>query len=322
MTGSSLFDHHRAEQAAQNAAPEGKQFGERYRGRYHMPLLPGEAGTKSGGDWVPYGLMSATNLAGAITDTRELAIWERQRGQIGLALRDDLGAALTAAVWKAKRYLDSWDGLRSSDTGRALAAELDGIHEQARDAAGGSAAASKGTVRHNVWEERAVTGRLLGTEQINSEILALEKLLAEHGLVRLPGLQERVVRNTALNAAGRFDDIVMSVKTGRLYLADLKSKAKPYYSWLETWIQQAVYASAEYMLSVDKQSYEPGPLTKVEQDRSLLLRMPSDGSAPYLEKVDLEAGLRWAKLARQVVDVRSEAKSSTTFAGVGWSEAL
>jgi hypothetical protein len=36
-------------------APE-KEFGQVYRGKYHMPLLPGEQGTKSGGNWVPYGI--------------------------------------------------------------------------------------------------------------------------------------------------------------------------------------------------------------------------------------------------------------------------
>src|ERR1051325_9862330 len=48
-------------------------------GRYKMPLLPGESGPKSGGDWVPGGLQSATNLAGAIVESRELGIWERER---------------------------------------------------------------------------------------------------------------------------------------------------------------------------------------------------------------------------------------------------
>ena len=63
-----------------------KRFGNVYNGKYHMPLLPGEAGTKSGGDWVPYGVMSATNLAGAIVDSRELSVWEIQRSQLGLGL--------------------------------------------------------------------------------------------------------------------------------------------------------------------------------------------------------------------------------------------
>lgn len=303
-----------------------KRFGERYNGRYHMPLLPGEEGVKAGGDWVPRGVMSATNLAGALVDSRALSVWERERGQIGLALRPELFEKLVYGVQSALLAGADVDNLKDSDAGRELVGLLAELHDLAKTAAGGNRAAAMGTNRHDAWEQRGLTGRLTGTPQIQREILAVEQLLREHGLVRVPGLQERVVRNTEANAAGRFDDILMSERTGRLYLADLKTKRKTFYSWLETWIQQWVYAGAEWMLATKQEisdgadPYVPGPLHHVDQKSSILLRMPSDGAPPYLQRVDLEIAKRWALLARAVVDARSEAKSTRTFELTRWVE--
>lgn len=297
-----------------------KRFGERYNGRYHMPLLPGEQGVKSGGDWVPRGIMSATNLAGALVDSRALSIWERERGQIGLALRPELFEKLVHGVQSALLAGADVDNLKDSEAGRLLVGLLAELHDHAKTAAGGNRAAAMGTNRHETWEQRGLTGQLVGTPQIQREILAVEKLLREHGLVRVPGLQERVVRNTEVNAGGRFDDILMSERTGRLYLADLKTKRKTFYSWLESWIQQWVYAGAEWMLDDDRTGYIPGPRHHVDQKSSILLRMPSDGGEPYLQRVDLEIAKRWALLARYVVDARSEAKSTRTFELTHWHE--
>lgn len=297
-----------------------KRFGERYNGRYHMPLLPGEEGTKSGGDWVPRGIMSATNLAGALVDSRALSVWERERGQIGLALRPELFEKLVFGVQSALLVGADVDNLKDSESGRLLVGLLAELHDLAKTASGGNRAAAMGTNRHDAWEQRGLTGQLTGTPQIQREILAVEQLLREHGLVRVPGLQERVVRNTEVNAAGRFDDILMSERTGRLYLADLKTKRKTFYSWLETWIQQWVYAGAEWMLDDNKTGYVPGPRHHVDQKSSILLRMPSDGGAPYLQRVDLQIARRWTLLARQVVDARSEAKSTRTFELTRWHE--
>ena len=308
-----LFSNDREEQPT-----EEKQFGERYNGRYHLPLLPGEEGTKAGGDWVPRGVMSATNLAGSMVDSRALSVWERERGQIGLALRPELFELLTFNVKRAAADGVDFAKLSATPEGKALAAFLAATHDLAKTASGGNRAAAMGTNRHDAWEARAKTGVLFGTLAINEEILALEELIDRHHLERVPGLQERVVRNVSLRAAGRIDDVLISRKTGRLYMADLKTKRTPFYSWLETWIQQAVYATSEWML--EGVEYVPGPVHHVDQKVGILLRMPSDGAAPYLERVDLEVGRRWAELARAVTDARSEASSKSTHELARWSE--
>ena len=296
-------------------------FGERTNGRYKMPLLPGETGPKSGGDWVPRGLQSATNLAGAIVESRQLGIWDRERSQIGLGLRPDLVERLAFAT---RRAVGQGADFNERSTYTELAAELELIHTEARQTAGANAAAQAGTNRHDVWEERGKSNLLFGTPDINEQIERLEQLLADNHLQRVPGLQERTVRNVALRAAGRFDDVLMDTRTGKLYMADLKTKKRPFWSWLEVRIQLAVYASAEWMLAEqptfgDRVFYIPGPLHHVSQETGIVMRMPSDGGAPELRKINLVKGLEHARLARAVCDARSDGKSVESHAESVWS---
>lgn len=302
-------------------------------GRYKLPLLPGEAGPKSKqpdgapADWVSGGVQSATNLAGAIVETRELGIWERERTQLGLAMRPDLYERMAFAVRKAQRDYESdhdghitAPGVRLADVAPVLKTELGLIHDEAKRTAGGDAASAQGTIRHDVWEERAKSDLLFGTPQINDQVRRLEALLAEHHLVRLKGLQERTVRNVALRAAGRFDDVLMVTRgseQGTMLMADLKTKRRKFYSLLEVRIQLAVYATAEWMLGEDG-CYLPGPKHHVSQQWGIILRMPADGGAPELIRVNLVKGFEHAALARAVCDARSEAKSVAAFGESVW----
>lgn len=312
---------------AEEIEAAGKVFGERYNGRYHLPLLPGEKGIKSVkrgqvADWVPRGVQSATNLAGSIVETRMLGIWERERSQMGLAVRPDLVERLAFVVRQARTRgmladppVDIFGaGVRLADVAPDLVKELTLIHDEAKQAAGGDAAAQQGTNRHDVWEQRApgqdgAVGQLFGTPQINAQIEALERLLAENNLIRVPGLQERTVRNVALRAAGRFDDILQDTVTGELFMADLKTKRRQFYSYLEVRIQLAVYASAEWMLDPIELCYIPGPKGYVSQQWAIMLHMPADGAPASLKPVNLTKGIAHAHLARQVCDARSEAKN-------------
>ena len=353
-------------------------FGTRidHLGRYKMPLLPGEQGTKTGGDWVPRGVQSATNLAGAIVESRQLGIWERERTQIGLALRPDLVERLTFLIRMASsgqpcfrvaemcathhhhfsRCATADQGvdlsrLSDSSEGKKIKAELDLIHKEAKQTAGGNLAAQRGTNRHDAWEARGATGQLFGTPEVNEQIEALELLLKQKGLRRVPGLSERTVRNVALRAAGRFDDVLQTTRdihgclgsqctdsngcipAGTLLMADLKTKQRAYYSWLEVRIQLAVYASAEWMLRMPTAqhlghagesggvSYESGPKHHVSQDWGVILWAPSNGDAPQLKRANLRKGFEHAKLARAVCDARSEAKNVAAHQEAEWPDA-
>jgi hypothetical protein len=294
-----------------------KTFGHPYNGRYHMPLLPGESGTKSGGNWVPYGLTRMTNLVGAFEETRALSVWEQAMGLIGLALSPELYEELTLLVHQAAsegvnfEMLRDYPALKEALAGTAhdQAKQERSLIGRAKTIAKAGAAAQRGTNRHTAWEHRGKTGELIGTQAIRSATVNTEALLAEAGLVRVPGLSERVVRNLELGAVGKFDDTLMELATGRLLMADLKTKATPFYSMSTVDAQLAGYARAEWMLTEDGQGYEPGPVHHVDQEEGVILHVPSDGSRPHLDPADLVGGWENALLAKRVIERRAAGRN-------------
>lgn len=305
-----------------------KEFGTvpKSTGRYHMPLLSGENGCKGGGDWVPGGVQRVTNLVGAFEETRALNVWEQAMALCGLALSLELHEELVLLVRAAivdgvilerlREYPDLIDTLagRPHDAGESIIG-------RAKRLAGASIAAQKGTNRHTAWEYRGETGELIGTQEIDDHVLLTESLLREAGLERVPGLSERVVRNMEVHAVGKFDDILLSQRTGRLLMSDLKTKARAFFSWMTVDAQEATYATSDWMLTKDRQSYEPGPRALgVDQTEGVILHVPSDGSPAYLRRADLTAGWRVAKLARLVLDERAYGKSAERHRLAEWSE--
>lgn len=300
-----------------------KTFGHVYNGRYHMPLLPDERGTKAGGNYVPNGVQRVTNLVGAFEDTRALAVWEEAMGLIGLALSPELYEELVLLVGRARGEGVDFTLLREYPTLRETLAGLphdagESIIGRAKDAARAGAGAQRGTNRHDAWEHRAKTGDLIGTPQIQAQILETEALLKANGLERIPGLSERIVRNTEVDAVGKFDDILLEIATGRLLQSDLKTKAKEFYTYMTVDAQLATYANAEYMLP-DEQTpadiryghYECGPkLLGVDLTEGVILHTPSDGSPAHLDRADLVQGWETAKLCRRVIDHRAAGKSA------------
>lgn len=280
-----------------------------------MPLLPGEQGVKSGGDWVPYGLTRTTNLIGAFVESRALNIWEQEQILIGLALSPSLYEKLVLKIHQARRDGVDFSRLRDFPELRLFLSgspkmEDDCIVGQAKQAAGANEAREQGTNRHTAWEVRAATGELIGTPDMQKQILSLEALLAENYLERVPGLSERVIRNLRMDCSGKFDNILLCQRTGKLKMADYKSKKRKFFTWMEVDAQLAIYARAEWMLTPDGQGYEPGPLEHVDQEEGVVLHVPSDGTQPYLRRADLTRGWKIAQLAREVVNERAFGKSA------------
>jgi len=294
--------------------PEEKSFGHVYNGRYHLPLLPGEEGTKAGGDWAPKGLRRTTNLVGGISDTKALGIWVLEQTLIGLVRQPSLFEELAMLVHEGDSQGVNWRKLKEHPTLRkALSGtwkdEDSCIAGRARHAAGANEARQAGINRHAAWEYRGKTGGLIGTPEMQEQLQETERLLREAGLERMAGLSERVIRNTEVNAAGKFDDILLDRNTGELLIADLKTKATEFYTWLEVDAQLAVYARAQYMLTVAGDGYERGPAAYVSQVKGVVLHQPSDGGPARLRKADLDFGWETALLCREVLDRRSYGKS-------------
>ena len=313
-----------------------KIFGQTYNGRYHMPLAPGESGPKSGGQYVSRGCMRATNASGALEDTRALSVWEQAMGLIGLVLEPKLYEELKGIVLRAVADGTDFEKLREYP---ALKEALAGTaHDQekqeasvigrAKAVAGANAASARGTADHDAWEKRAATGELTGTSRSRGQVLRTEQLLADAGLIRVPGYQERVVRNMALGGVtGRIDDVVMELATGRLLIADLKTKATKFYSRTAVDVQLAIYGRSELLLAdtpspcglfAPGEWYEPGFLTQVDQTEGVIMHVPSDGVPAQLERADLVEGWDDALLAMRIIERRASGRGAGRLKRAMW----
>lgn len=281
-------------------------------GVYKAPLLPGEQGPKSGDPWVSRGLQSMTNLAASISDTKALGDWDRRQTLIGFGLHPDLVPELRRLVWAAKEEGVDFQNLRAH---KDFSAALDDLAERAKDISGANAARDAGITLHETWE----TGD--GAEEHQRWIARLAELLDDAGLEVIPELVERTVRNVAVRAMGRFDNILLERKTGRLLIADLKTKRNPFWSMLEIDAQLAGYAYAEWMLNPASAEsyYDLGPMQMgVDLTVGVVLHMPSDGGRPYLRKADLVEGWETLQVARRVCTQRSKARSVGHMAESYW----
>lgn len=301
-------------------------------GRYKMPPLPDGSDSvpkriPPGLDpWVSGGLQSMTNLAGSISETRALGIWELEQACVGLGMHAELYDDLRALVHQATADGVNFQRLKEH---KAIRTELAAIVERAKDISGANAARDAGIFRHDVWERPDAFAE---AEQVLREIKALNELLDAAGFDVIPEYRERTVRNLAVKAAGRFDNIIMHRKSGRLLIADLKTKrgnpdgGDPFWGWQEMDAQLAGYAYSELMLEMVETSpgvfelaYVPGPKELgVDLTEGVVLHMPSDGGEPRLRRADLVDGWRALQLARQVCDVRSRGKSAARKAESWW----
>lgn len=235
--------------AASAAAPvaetsmAARRHGTRWNGRYKLPLLPGEQGPKAGGDWVPGGLQSVTNMLDGFEDQRGLQMWEQEGLLYGLVKQPSLfeEAALLAA--EADRKGIEWSDLGGGyqtdpelvTRGKEIRKLLHGANDRdaaetsivgrAKQAAGFNEARQAGTNRHTAWEHFCATGELIGTPAMQDQVRAMYELITEAGLEIVPELSERVVRNVALKCAGRFDNILWYAILRRFIMADLKGLA-------------------------------------------------------------------------------------------------
>ena len=273
-------------------------------GRYWLPdpadPLSWEPGSV-GAAHFPRGFMRTSNLISAYVDTRALSIWEQAKMLRGLRARPDLYADLTTCD------LDEQGDLSYGDARR--------IAEAAARHGGADSAAEQGTAQHKVLETRLRTGKLVGTYAMQDAQLALEALLKTHLLQPAPEYAERIVVNTHVKCAGRFDVPLWDMQPGSdrqgprgILMADLKTKKKAFWSVLEQRAQLAVYARADAMWDEAQQCYVTPP--PFDLDEGILMHLPQGGGVAQLLRMDLRKGWATACRAREIVDDRAESKSA------------
>jgi hypothetical protein len=259
------------------------------RGRYRLPRLDGTH--------KPYGWMRVSNLVSAYADQYALRQWEQR--QMMQALRLDHALYIELVDAPATDVADDvW---------------CEAFLERCKKVAGGSAGADHGNARHEAVEglHRGVDTALYPSE--TRRMLALyQSTLARHGLVPLPGIQERRVLVEELEVVGTLDNVVRDQEIqqpnapgAENLVADLKTQ-KRFWSFLEIGAQLACYAHGDAMWDVATGTWVEMP--KVRRDVALVLWMPRDSTVVEVHEVDIVAGWQTARHAYAVVQDRSAAK--------------
>lgn len=303
MAGGNPFATQEDMSASAPRASRGWGFAEDL-GRYWLPdpadstaWEPGSVGAKH----MPRGFMRMTNLVGAFEDTRQLAIWEQERALRGFAERPDLYAELTT--------------MRRQEDGSFYWQEAINLFTKATRQGRADEASVIGTALHAVFDHR-ISGKVgpIGTPEMRARVEEIVTMIKDHLLKPISGMQERVVVNTHLKTAGRFDTGLKCVRTGRVLMADLKTKKKMFYSVLVQEAQLAGYARADAMWDEQQQCYvEPPPF---DLNEGYILQLPQGSEDDVmrteikLKRLDLQQGWETACLARQIVDRRARAKSA------------
>lgn len=193
-----------------------------------------------------------TNFVELVKDSIALDEWKGRMTALGLVLRPDLQGRVHGLV----------QGRVAADVAKEERKELNGIVEQAKEAAGSKTRSRKGTLLHKYTEEVDAGRRTLEDvpDEFRTEVAVYQRALADAGYRIVPTLIERSVVSVELEVVGTFDRIlacvrdqepfelhdgtVIQVRAGDFVLGDVKSGANLRYAEKEIGVQEAVYAHA------------------------------------------------------------------------------
>jgi hypothetical protein len=261
-------------------------------GRYLIPDLPADyrAQFAAQGYAVPAaratGRTRATTFAKSISDTFTLSAWSQRMVAKGLGMRPDLVVASAAARVDDKTTLD-------------------GIVDQAKDAAAARASANVGTAVHTLTEEddRGQLKLDLVPAPYGDDVRAWREALAAHNLRTDPGYIERSVLNTRWNIAGSFDRL-FQLPNGTWVVGDLKTGRNLQYGWNEIAIQLVIYALADAIYDWARDVFLPMP-EGLRTDYALVVHLPAGTGQAEVYRVDLRAAAEAADLCERVRAWRS-----------------
>ena len=270
-------------------------------GRYLLPLPKDPSGKP-----VPW--TRATTFCKSVSDTFGLMQWSNRMVAKGVAMRQDLYALASATDVNDKRTMDK-------------------LCEDAKSAAGATAAASLGTALHSFTEavDRGEDPEV--PLQWKKDIEAYRRLKAEFALEIPAWAIERIITVEKYGIAGTFDRIIKITKKieigdwtlnpGDWVVGDVKTGKDLRYGFNEIAIQLALYANADAIWNGDEGEYEEMP--DVRKDVALVIHLPVGKGEATLYALDTEAGWQGAELCAKVREWRklrgiaTEAKSSSSW---------
>jgi hypothetical protein len=277
-------------------------------GRY---ILPDPTGTRKASQKYT----RATTFAKSISDTYALSMWSQRMVIKGMMLREDLRAMAV--------------GLHE----RTDKDKLNGLAEQAKDAAGNKVSANLGTAIHGFTED-VDNGKPLEKvpEDYRAMVDAYTKALEAQGLKILPGMIERKTAVPQYGVAGKFDRVYLVTKAitvtlpskktavlkpGDLVVGDVKTGRDLDYGWGEISIQLTLYAHGVNVSGVFNEGTRSWDAVdgKVREDVGIVLHMPvqreEDAPLCTLYALDLEEGWKAAELCHAVREWRKNRNLAT-----------
>lgn len=257
-------------------------------GRYMLPSLRDPNGKP-----VPW--TRATTFCKSVADTFGLMQWSNRMVAKGVATRPDLYALASATDVNDKRTMDK-------------------LCEDAKNAAGATAAASLGTALHSFTEavDRGEDPEV--PLQWKDDIAAYKSLKEEYALDIPSWAIERIITVEKYGIAGTFDRIIRATKRisfansdlviepGDWVIGDVKTGKDLKYGFNEIAIQLALYAHADAIWNGAEGVYEEMP--DVRKDVALVVHLPAGKKRADLYGVDIETGWQGAELCARVREWR------------------
>lgn len=242
------------------------------------------------GEEVPW--TRVTTFADVLEDSYGLTKWKQRATAVGLGLRPDLLALAQAHTMEDKKVLD-------------------GLCEQALTVAAANNRSNLGTAMHR-FTERADRGEDFRVPAEHAaDLAAYASLKARHGIQTSPRYIERITVVPQFGVAGTMDRIVRM--GGVPYIADLKTGDNLSYSWGKIAIQLAMYAHGHGLWDAGRGAYDPMP--PVDQDKGLVIQLPTGSGTASLWWVDIAAGWQAAQVCHWVRNWRKNRQLATKVEG-------
>lgn len=234
------------------------------------------------------GYTRATTVAKALDDGSGLIGWSKRMVALGLAVRPDLVALVSATGPDDKKALDS-------------------ICERAAEAGGSTVRRDLGTAIHGMLEQSWGNPDYRAPQPYTADIIAVHEALAAAGLTVDTTLVERIVVNDTYQIAGTFDLMVRD-SAGHLRVADIKTGSS-LMGGLSFAIQLAIYANADALYTqgpaADGSEDLREPMPPLAVDYGFIFHVQPESGTCDIHTINLTAGLEALELA---MDVRAANK--------------
>lgn len=289
------------------------------RDRWGRPLIT----PPYGGDPVAY--TRVTTFVGALEDTYHLSMWSQRMVALGMARAPWLVTAASAITDPKDKHQKR---------------NLDGIAKQAREVAGGGAAAATGTALHSMTEQidsghepQNVPEAHLADLEVYRKIMRYFRPVKMEGFtvndeLQVGGSYDRVLEVTQDGLDAFFYDYArdMTLPDGRRvcpgdhFIGDLKT-GNTEFGIGKIAMQLGVYAnSKDYDHTLGTRTDLPGNPSK---DWGIVIALPAGTGQVELKWVDLASGYEAARdLAREVHAWRKRRDLSHTFAATSVAPVL